>query len=190
MFSISSSGVPTYVQEAGFGPNTGEARGIDCNCDGNHLYVSSSLSSPGDLRPPAVVGLNIAFNGTGSALPGSPFFGPETPGTQYADVLLSRDDSKLFVANRSNNGITVFDVKASNGALSAVPGSPFSAGLFPGSMGTDETGSFLYSTDVTSHSISAFHIAADGGLDTCGRLPFPRGHFRHRRPKQLDCVPA
>ena len=62
--------------------------------------------------------------------------------------------------------IHAFSVNPSTGALSEVPGSPFSAGLGPAQIIVDPTNRFLYVTNQNSNDITAFSIVAGSGALT------------------------
>jgi 6-phosphogluconolactonase (cycloisomerase 2 family) len=54
--------------------------------------------------------------------------------------------------------IHVFNVDASTGALTEVPGSPFDAGLTPRQLVVDPTGRFVYVVNSQSQDITAFSV--------------------------------
>jgi 6-phosphogluconolactonase (cycloisomerase 2 family) len=157
MYKITSTGGVSVVSVSNAGADTG----IDCDCASSHLYAGSGrvkLVNGMSVPNPAVDAYNIEPTGVLAPLAGSPFFAPGG-----LDVLLSPDGSKLFASGLSS-GISVFEV-ASNGSLSVIPGSPFPAGLGTDSIAINKSGTFLYTADVTSHSIFALHIS------TLSRLP-------------------
>jgi len=167
MFSISGTGglipVPGSPFPAG---GTGGAAGVDCDCGSQHLFVGEAGASN------QVTVQSIALNGALSPIAGSPFIGP---GSNSNVVVLSPDDSKLFVSNQSSNTVTVFSV-ASSGALTLVPGSPFPApgSLAPSGMATNQAGTFLYTADV-NNEINGFSIASNGALTSVPGSPFSNG---------------
>lgn len=66
-----------------------------------------------------------------------------------------------------------FSVNPSTGALSEVPGSPFSAGLGPAQIVVDPTNRFLYVTNQNSNDITGFSIdAGTGSLTLLPGSPF------------------
>jgi len=165
MYSISSAGGLTPVPGAPFlAGGTGTATGIDCNCSSNNLFVGEA-----NFGSTIVSVQSIAANGALSPIPGSPFIGP---GSNSNVVVLSPDDSKLFVSNQESSSVTAFNVAAS-GALTLVPGSPFPApGSFrPSGMATDQSGKFLY-VAAFNNEISGFSVAANGALSPIPGSPF------------------
>jgi 6-phosphogluconolactonase len=165
MYSISSAGGLTPVPGSPFpAGGAGFAAGVDCNCSSNNLFVGEA-----NFGSTIVSVQSIAANGALSPIPGSPFIGP---GSNSNVVVLSPDDSKLFVSNQDTNSVTVFNVAAS-GALTLVPGSPFPApgSSRPSGMATDQSGTFLYAADFNNR-INGFSIAADGALSSIPGSPF------------------
>ena len=162
MYNITSSGAISRISAS----NAGAATGIDCNCASSHLYAGVNY---GFAVPTfAVDAFNIGPTGVLTPLAGSPFFAPGG-----LDVLLSPNGSELFMSGFSS-GISVFDV-APDGSLSAIPGSPFPAGLGTDSLAINNSGTFLYTADVASHSIFALHIGANGALTPVPGSSFPSG---------------
>jgi 6-phosphogluconolactonase (cycloisomerase 2 family) len=168
MFGISATGrlipVPGSPFPAG-GPPGSFADGIDCNCSSNQLFIGE-----GNFGSTRVSVQNISPNGALSPIAGSPFTGP---GSNSNVVVLSPDDKNLFVSNQFNSSVTAFKV-ASSGALTLVPGSPFSATLTPSGMATDRAGKFLYVADFINE-ITGFSIAANGALTEVPGSPFSNG---------------
>ncbi len=68
--------------------------------------------------------------------------------------------------------VTAFSI-GPNGALTPVPGSPFSAGSLPEALAIDPTGKFLYVAG--SSSVTAFSIGPNGALTPVPGSPFPAG---------------
>jgi 6-phosphogluconolactonase len=86
------------------------------------------------------------------------------------------------VANRGNgiapSTISAYSINASTGALTAVAGSPFGAGIQPFSVTVDPSGMFAYVANLGSGTISAYTINASTGALTqvlCGVLPICNG---------------
>jgi DNA-binding beta-propeller fold protein YncE len=63
----------------------------------------------------------------------------------------------------------------SGGALSAVPGSPFAAGVMPSAIASDSKGKYLYVTDMTNGNILGYSVAS-GALTQLSGSPFPAGN--------------
>jgi 6-phosphogluconolactonase (cycloisomerase 2 family) len=186
MFTISAAGAVSHVSRS----NAGAATGIDCNCASNHLYTGSDfvkLVNGMSVSNPVEDAFSIGPTGVLAPLAGSPFFGPGG-----LDVLLSPNGHELFASGVSS-GISVFDV-APDGSLSPIPGSPFQQGLSTVSIAVNDSGSSIYSADMTSHSIDAFHIATNGALTPVPGSPFPSGALDGPLGVTMDppktCCPA
>jgi 6-phosphogluconolactonase len=84
-----------------------------------------------------------------------------------------------FVYVTVTDGILAYQI-GSDGALTAVPGSPFPlgiAGMFPTSVAVDLLGRFVYVADVFAGTIngeilSAYQVAPDGSLTPVPGSPF------------------
>ena len=111
----------------------------------------------------------IASNGALSQV-GSPF----TPAV--APIFETMDPKGRFVFLLGDgNGINYPDLEVcsigSNGALTQVPGSPFSLGVNGNSLSVDPTGKFLY-ISATNDTIAAYRIGFDGTLTAVEGSPF------------------
>lgn len=165
MLEITPGGAVSLVSVSN--GNAGAATGIDCNCASSRLYVGADYAT-GGVPTFAVDAFSIGSTGVLTPIAGSPFFGAGGP-----SVLLSPSNRKLFASGLSS-GISVFDV-GPDGSLSVIPGSPFPAGLGTDSIAINKSGRFLYTADVTSHSIFALHIGANGALTPVPGSPFSSG---------------
>src|SRR5207244_10342622 len=54
--------------------------------------------------------------------------------------------------------VSAYTINTITGALTAVPGSPFAAGMYPFSVAVDPTGRFAYVANEGSQSVSAYTI--------------------------------
>src|ERR1700678_2223122 len=79
-----------------------------------------------------------------------------------------------YVVNFSDNTVSAYSVDA-NGALTAVPGSPFSTGTQPTSVAVDPTGTFVYVVNGGDSTVSAYSIGTNGTLTTVPGSPFAAG---------------
>jgi 6-phosphogluconolactonase (cycloisomerase 2 family) len=157
---------------------------LDCNCAGNLLFVAGGPTTLAAV--PQVAVYSIDATGVLAQINGSPFMVPGSlPGTDSSTVLLSPDETKLFVGNEAGRSIDVFTV-APSGALTPVAGSPFTIDAFPLGMGTDPTGSFLFAGNQDIRSVISFSIAANGVLS----LPFEAFLPSSAEPLYLAVYPA
>ncbi len=102
-----------------------------------------------------------AKNGQTGALSSSSAFNERFEGGRLAVDALGRF---LFVLNPTSNGISMFQIDSSTGALTEVPTSPFSSGFtinpnqapsMPASLATEKSGKYLY-VGYTSGNVSSF----------------------------------
>ena len=81
-----------------------------------------------------------------------------------------------YVANRGSNNVSAYSVDAITGALTAITGSPFSAGVLPVAVAVDPTGSYAYVANQMDATISAFMINRTSGiLSAVNGSPFATG---------------
>lgn len=66
-----------------------------------------------------------------------------------------------------------YSTASGGGALTAIPGSPFQAGVAPNASASDPTGRFYYVTDGATNQLIAYGIQASGAL-----IPVQNGPFR------------
>jgi len=135
--------------------------------DGHRLIATRVGPNAG---PSFLDGFRIGADGRLTAAPGSPFaaqrIGPF--GSAFSPV----DDDRLFVSNAhdgaGNGSVSVYTV-ASNGALSAIAGSPFADNqTAPCWVAVSPDGSALFAINTGSSSISRYAIAANGTLTLAG----------------------
>ncbi len=116
----------------------------------------------------------------------------------------------VYVANgvgtnqrsRLRSKVTAYMINPTNGALTRVAGSPFSAGTTPAGAAVDRMGKFLYVTNANSNNISAYAIdPTSGALTPVAGSPFasntpsrvatdPRGDFAYVSNSGSDTVSA
>ncbi len=188
MFSISSTGTPTRLNETPVGtPFLATPAGVDIDCSSKFLYAGVVEEAPSSVIV-RVDGFNIDSNGTLTPVPGSPF--RPGAGSNSNVVLLSPDDKTLFVSNQNSHTITAFSV-ALDGSLSPLAGSPFPMNgsvRSPSGMATNQEGSLLYVADANGNippTISIFSVAGNGALTEVAGSPVPTG-----RPEGLLSLTA
>jgi 6-phosphogluconolactonase len=115
---------------------------------------------------PAVNGVDVfATSSTGaiSAISGSPFLIPGSGGVN--GVAVDSSGKYLYATSKNGSGILAgFSIGAS-GALTVVPGSPFTAGSTPNQIAVDPAAGFLYVSD-TSNGILGYSISPSNGALT------------------------
>jgi 6-phosphogluconolactonase len=133
--------------------------------DAAYLYAANQFSN-------AVAAFSV--DSTGALTPlGIPSY---NVGTSPSAVALTPDGNFLYVANQGSNNISAFAVCANasltcvtpNGSLTAVPNSPFSAGLGPISIApaADSQGEYLFVADYASNEISQYKVSTGTGALT------------------------
>jgi 6-phosphogluconolactonase len=80
----------------------------------------------------------------------------------------------VYVANTSNNTVTVYAVNLTTGALTQV-GTPAGVGSNPQGLAVDTAGTHLYVTNYISNDVSAFRIDASGATLTSLGAAVPAG---------------
>jgi len=82
----------------------------------------------------------------------------------------------VYVANEGSTNVSGYTLNATTGALTAISGSPFAAGLVPFSVAVDPTGKFAYVANEGSNDVSGFTInATTGALTAISGSPFAAG---------------
>jgi 6-phosphogluconolactonase len=136
----------------------------------DNAYVYVSLAS---------LGVQILTLGSGGALStGSAAsillpFGTSSSPADYG--LASDPGSKFLFVAEFNTGLRALSI-GTNGSLSEVSGSPYSAGTGPAGVILDSTGSYVYVANKGSNNISGFALtAASGQLTPISGSPFSSG---------------
>ena len=147
----------------------------DASAERRFVYTNDDVAGPN-----TVTALRIEPDGTVMRLPGSPY---QTGGTGAGGGLFAANRTALqpggdvlFVANGGSNDISAFRINAVSGALSAVPGSPFSSGgrsAFGTSLASTPDGRYLIAVNSGSANIVVFRIAANGALTPTPGSPYP-----------------
>jgi len=135
---------------------------------GKFLFVADSVTN-------TVAAFSIGTSGQLSAV-GAPL----ATGTTPVSLRVHPSGQFLYTANQGSNvggtncvngGVSVFSFDSS-GALTALSGSPFTAGTCPSYVATDGSGSFLFVANRDSNNISVFSIDSSGALKPVTGSPF------------------
>ena len=86
-----------------------------------------------------------------------------------------------YVTNRGDGTVSAYTINSSTGSLSAVPGSPFQAGIGPTSVAVDPSNRFAYVANLSGGSarghVSAYTInSSTGALSAIAGSPFKAGN--------------
>jgi hypothetical protein len=180
-FSIAPNGSLTPIPGTPFtGGSSGLIDGIKVSANGRFLAAALTPDLGFGLGPPgSVLMFSIASNGALTPVPGSPFAG--AGGTFHAEIVgidINCASNQLFAASSSFGPtlVNVFSI-ASNGALSPIPGSPFSFGGTNSNVGLlSPGGKFLFvSNQFTSGnvgSVTVLNVASNGTLTQVPGSPF------------------
>jgi 6-phosphogluconolactonase len=128
--------------------------GVAIDPTGHFMYVANVLSN-------TVSGYQIASNGSLTTIPGSPFATGSGPGW----VTVDPTGRYVYVANcarlcsgSGDGNVSGYAINKTTGALTPVPGSPFTADQVPYAIAVDPTGQFAYVANFASGTISIFKI--------------------------------
>jgi len=170
VFSISSTGALSPIAGSPF-PTVGNTNAIKISPDGKFLAVSKSNSFI--VTPSKLEMFSIASDGSLTSLGGL-----ETGSPAGLDIDCS---SRFLYAGEPNLPGTIVDVYsiASNGTLTAVPGSPFTLAVGRNSnvvlLGPDDKTMFV--SNQISNTVTAFSVASDGSLSLLPGSPFSMTGF-------------
>lgn len=104
----------------------------------------------------------------------SPATGPLIPAGMVAT---STDFIYVSDANGTDDSVYGYSANTQTGALTAITGSPFTAGLTapPEGLASDPRGKFLYVTQANNNQIAGFTIGSNGALTPMAGSPFNTG---------------
>jgi 6-phosphogluconolactonase (cycloisomerase 2 family) len=173
---IDPGGQHLYLTDGG---STGRIFAFLINADGSLTAVSGSpfpVSAP--LAPAVfdnsgtflyaadfsnhIYAFKKAADGSLTPLSGFPI---STPASTQPIALLFEPTNHFFYASLTpGDSIAAYSLTSSSGALTGVPGSPFTTGNGPNGMATDKAGRFLYVTNRFNDTVTALSIGSTGGL--------------------------
>jgi 6-phosphogluconolactonase (cycloisomerase 2 family) len=108
-------------------------------------------------------------------VPGSPF---ASVGSGPWGASVDPSGRYLIVSNENSVNVTVYSIDSA-GAISAVPGSPFTTGVYPQPVTIDSSGRFVFVPDYMDGQSGAIHVfaldPATGNLTAVAGSPFPAG---------------
>jgi hypothetical protein len=128
------------------------------------LYASDSGDPNG-----GILAFAIASDGSLSPIAGSPFATASNAGPSYLlNASNSAGNQFLFVSLSNAGQIAGFSIDNATGALTPIPGSPFTAGKGPGTLVNGPTANQLFVINTGDHTVEAFNIATNGMLTPNG----------------------
>jgi 6-phosphogluconolactonase (cycloisomerase 2 family) len=119
-----------------------------------HLYVYDFANGKLTQRGPSISAMPDGYQGSGSA----------------SELLVSKDGSRVYSANRTHDSIATFAVGA-GGAVTKL-GTVHTEGSTPRTLHIDPTGKFLYSLNQRADNIATFRIQANGVPKFTGKFLF------------------
>ena len=164
VFSVdSATGVPTAITGSPFASGNNFQLVVDPS--GKFLYASD------DNPPGGILAFTIAPSGALTPVSGSPFAIPGQTVANSEPYGIVSAGSFVYVTLSAADQIAAFSIDSGTGALTSVPGSPFSAGDDPAVLTV--TNNFLYAVNWTDGSISGCSInASSGALTPAPGSPF------------------
>ena len=189
-FAIGTDG-KLYPQHTYNTPGT-EPTAITINAAGTLLFVADNFQpgfSDANPGPGALVVYPINSDGSlgtnitnTTVTPNLPYWPVENnPSSVNVTALLTTSATTDFVyvvnTNTAAQAGTVsgfsYSTASGGGALTAIPGSPFQAGVAPNASASDPTGRFYYVTDGATNQLIAYGIQTNGAL-----IPVQNGPFK------------
>lgn len=128
--------------------------------DSADKYLFASDSTP----PGNVLGYTIDSTGALTVAPGSPF--PTIPNfvgsTNPSEIVVEASGKFVYVGLLATNQVAAFSIVPGTGALTPVPGSPFTTGNGPLTLAT--ASKFLYVSNAMDGTIAGYSIDATTGI--------------------------
>jgi 6-phosphogluconolactonase len=140
-----------------------------------HQDAAPDPNNPGKVRAHISVFTVNGTSGNLTAVQGSPFFVPSGAASVPVSITVAANSKFVYVADPAQ-GIVAGFAFSSTGALSAMPGSPFTVGTAPAFVIVDPQAKFLYVADPPGNRIFGFSIDANTGVPTAiSGSPFAAG---------------
>jgi len=175
-FRINRGGILTPLAGSTFDlPNTANPGDILFNSTGTSLVgVEVGTTDPTTFKIDSFV---VGSNGLITPAAGSPF--PAQSAGPFGSEFSPANPSHLYVSNAhaggGNGSVSAFDV-SSGGTLASIGASPYADNqTAPCWVEITHDGSFLFTVNTASTTISSYRINADGSLSLLGSTPFKSG---------------
>ena len=116
-----------------------------------------------------------------TAVAGSPFPTGFATGSTYPDIAVDPQSAHLYLASAGDAKVAGFAINSTSGALTALTGSPYTAGAGAGAIPAfSPNGKFLYvmdqaATGTAANSVFGYSIGTDGSLTAIAAAGFPAG---------------
>jgi hypothetical protein len=124
-------------------------------------------SDPGDANG-GILAFSLASDGYLSPIAGSPFSTSPDSGPSFLLNGSGGGSGQFLFVSLSNAGeVAVFMIDDTTGALTPVPGSPFTVGNGPNTL-IEDSANHLFVMNTVDHTVAAFSVAANGVLTPIG----------------------
>ncbi len=128
------------------------------------LYASDAGDPNG-----GILAFGVAADGSLSPIAGSPFATAANAGPSYQLITANNTGNQFLFVSLSNAGqIAGFSIDNTTGALTPIPGSPFTVGKGPGTLLNGPKANQLFVINTGDHTVQAFNIATNGVLAPIG----------------------
>jgi 6-phosphogluconolactonase len=168
VFSIGLTGeLSQNVAGSRFATDTGPYR-IVADPSGAVLYTANDGVPTATEATPGSISAFTIDSSTGALDPV-----PGNPQRIAVRGAISIDPMGRFLLAPEMSGVSVYAINTTTGVLSAVAGSPFSAGTDPSVVGVDPTDQFVYVVNYGSANVSEFTLESTGALTPLAGSPVP-----------------
>jgi 6-phosphogluconolactonase len=171
-YTLTTGGTtPSFAATASYTAPT-----VPTNSEGSGMVVAQKkylyTAFPGTGQ---IYAYTISSGGGLTAIANSPFSAPflvgEPTGGEWS-MITNPAGTFLFMVDTSGMSVHVYQI-GSAGALTQVTGSPFAVPFFPGNLGTDGEGKYLYVAQSPNPSeVAAYVISSTGSLTLVPGSPF------------------
>jgi len=133
------------------------------------LYVSTIV--PTNVE---ILGYSVDSNtGVLQFLPASPIV--IAAGAQELGPMVAIGSKFFYVSTVLGGKVVGLSIDTASGALTPVPGSPFTPGVYPSALASDPAGRYLYVANYIDGTVSGFAVGPKGELTPVPGSPFPAG---------------
>ena len=123
------------------------------------------LFATDNIVPASVLAFTIdASTGALTAVPGSPFATGANSGGLQLGIVADSSGKFVYTVMQSTSQIAGFSIASPSGALTPIPGSPFSTGSTPIALAT--VNNFLYVSNIGDQTLSGYSIDSTTGVLT------------------------
>jgi 6-phosphogluconolactonase (cycloisomerase 2 family) len=170
---------PRHVCEVTNGADvaTANVTDVEVTCEADRFAYVAHISTT-SFSGPGLISALVMNHETGVL---APIAGTATypVGNGAAHIVSDPRGRFIYVAHTAafttQGSVSGFSVNPTTGALTPVPGSPYTAGMATGGLAIDSEGKFLYATNRNSDDVSGWVIQANGSLTPVPGSPYDLG---------------